>query len=43
MTGALLMFYYVPATDQAYQAMKDMEFVVTAGQVVRNMHRWAAH
>ncbi len=42
-TGTLLMFYYVPATDLAYQSMKDLEFVVTAGQVLRNMHRWAAH
>jgi quinol-cytochrome oxidoreductase complex cytochrome b subunit len=42
-TGVLLMFYYVPATDHAYQNMKDLEFVVTAGQVLRNMHRWAAH
>jgi quinol-cytochrome oxidoreductase complex cytochrome b subunit len=42
-TGALLMFYYVPSTGQAYNDMKDLEFVVTAGQVLRNMHRWAAH
>lgn len=42
-TGILLMFYYVPATEHAYQNMKDLEFVVTAGQVLRNMHRWAAH
>ncbi len=42
-TGVLLMFYYVPSTDTAYQNMKDLEFVVTAGQVLRNMHRWAAH
>jgi quinol-cytochrome oxidoreductase complex cytochrome b subunit len=42
-TGVLLMFYYVPSTDNAYQNMKDLEFVVTAGQVLRNMHRWAAH
>jgi quinol-cytochrome oxidoreductase complex cytochrome b subunit len=42
-TGVLLMFYYVPATDYAYQNMKDLEFVVTAGQVLRNMHRWVAH
>ena len=42
-TGVLLMFYYVPSTDLAYQSMKDLEFVVTAGQVLRNMHRWAAH
>ena len=42
-TGVLLMFYYVPSTDYAYQNMKDLEFVVTAGLVLRNMHRWAAH
>lgn len=42
-TGVLLMFYYTPATEHAYQNMKDLEFVVTAGQVLRNMHRWAAH
>jgi quinol-cytochrome oxidoreductase complex cytochrome b subunit len=42
-TGTLLMFYYVPSTDQAYNNMKDLEFVVTAGLVLRNMHRWAAH
>lgn len=42
-TGVLLMFYYVPAPEHAYQNMKDLEFVVSAGQVLRNMHRWAAH
>ena len=42
-TGTLLMFYYVPSTGEAYSDMKDLEFVVTAGQVLRNMHRWAAH
>jgi quinol-cytochrome oxidoreductase complex cytochrome b subunit len=42
-TGVLLMFYYVPSTARAYQDMKDLEFVVTAGLVLRNMHRWAAH
>ena len=42
-TGILLMFYYVPSTDRAYNAMKDLEFVISAGLLVRNMHRWAAH
>ena len=37
------MFYYVPSTDQAYNIMKDLQFVVSAGLVIRNMHRWAAH
>jgi cytochrome b-561 len=41
-TGVLLMFYYVPSTSQAYDSMKDLQFVVSAGLVVRNMHRWAA-
>ena len=42
-TGTLLMFYYVPSTDRAYNVMKDLQFVVSAGLVLRNMHRWAAH
>jgi quinol-cytochrome oxidoreductase complex cytochrome b subunit len=42
-TGVLLMFYYVPSTEQAYDRMKDLQYVVSAGLVVRNMHRWAAH
>jgi quinol-cytochrome oxidoreductase complex cytochrome b subunit len=42
-TGVLLMFYYVPSTERAYDAMKDLEFVVSAGQLIRNMHRWAGH
>jgi quinol-cytochrome oxidoreductase complex cytochrome b subunit len=42
-TGVLLMFYYVPSTDHAYNDMKDLQFVVSAGLLMRNMHRWAAH
>ena len=42
-TGVLLMFYYVPSTQQAYDSMKDLQFVVSAGLIMRNMHRWAAH
>lgn len=42
-TGVLLMFYYVPSTERAYNEMKDLQFVVSAGLVLRNMHRWAAH
>jgi quinol-cytochrome oxidoreductase complex cytochrome b subunit len=42
-TGVLLMFYYVPSTERAYSAMKDLQFVVSAGLLMRNMHRWAAH
>jgi cytochrome b-561 len=42
-TGVLLMFYYIPHVDRAYQDMKDLEFVVSFGVIIRNMHRWAAH
>ncbi|MBI5463596.1 MAG: cytochrome b N-terminal domain-containing protein [Ignavibacteriales bacterium] len=42
-TGALLMLYYRPSVQQAYWDMKDLQFVVSSGQFLRNMHRWAAH
>lgn len=42
-TGALLMLYYRPSVPQAYWDMKDLQFVVSMGQFLRNMHRWAAH
>lgn len=42
-TGVLLMFYYVPSVERAYQDMKDLETVVIFGMLMRNMHRWAAH
>jgi quinol-cytochrome oxidoreductase complex cytochrome b subunit len=42
-TGILLMFYYRPTVEWAYSDMKDMEFVVSFGILLRNMHRWAAH
>jgi quinol-cytochrome oxidoreductase complex cytochrome b subunit len=42
-TGVALMFFYVPSPEHAYNNMKDMEFVVSAGMIARNMHRWSAH
>ncbi len=42
-TGIALMFYYRPHPPQAYQDMKDLQFVVFLGSFLRNMHRWAAH
>ena len=42
-TGLYLMFYYVPSTGHAFQDMRDLQFVITFGGVVRNMHRWEAH
>jgi quinol-cytochrome oxidoreductase complex cytochrome b subunit len=43
MTGALLMLYYRPSVHEAFRDMKDLQFVVSSGQFLRNMHRWAAH
>ena len=43
LTGTLLMFYYRPTTEWAYSDIKDLETVVVFGQLLRNMHRWAAH
>ncbi len=42
-TGVLLMFYYKPYTDIAYQSIKDIHFVVPTGRLIRNIHRWAAN
>lgn len=42
-TGVLLMFYYHPSVPRAYDDMKDLEFVVSAGVFLRNLHRWSAH
>ncbi|MGD8375054.1 MAG: cytochrome b N-terminal domain-containing protein [Acidobacteriota bacterium] len=42
-TGMLLMFYYHPSVPRAYEDMKDLEFVVSAGVFLRNLHRWSAH
>jgi quinol-cytochrome oxidoreductase complex cytochrome b subunit len=42
-TGVALMFYYRPYPPQAYQDMKDLQFVVFLGSFLRNVHRWSAH
>jgi quinol-cytochrome oxidoreductase complex cytochrome b subunit len=42
-TGVLLMFYYRPSAPAAYHDMKDLQFVVSAGVFLRNLHRWSAH
>ena len=42
-TGVLLMFYYRPTGEYAYQDMKYLQFDVPFGMIMRNMHRWGAH
>src|ERR1035438_6509775 len=42
-TGLLLMLYYHPSIPQGYADMKDLQFVVSSGEFLRNLHRWSAH
>jgi cytochrome b-561 len=42
-TGVLLMLYYHPSIPQGYADMKDMQFVVPSGMLLRSLHRWSAH
>lgn len=42
-TGVLLMFYYIPAEDRAYDIMKDWQDTTPFAMLYRNMHRWGAH
>lgn len=42
-TGAMLMFVYTPAPDQAYQSILALETQVAFGQLVRNLHHWAGN
>jgi quinol-cytochrome oxidoreductase complex cytochrome b subunit len=47
-TGIFLMFFYTPAAgaggrELAYLDMQNLRDTVTFGDLVRNMHRWAAH
>src|SRR2546427_13116610 len=42
-TRLYLMFYYVPSINHAHHDMCDLQFVVTFGRPIRNIHRWAGH
>jgi cytochrome b6 len=42
-TGILLMLYYHPSVPRAYSDVKDLQFVVSSGLFLRNLHRWSAH
>lgn len=41
-TGVMLMFFYVPSTERAYGSIKDLQYAVSFGRLLRNQHRWAA-
>lgn len=42
-TGILLMVYYKPSVELAYDSIKDLHYVVPTGRFMRNIHRWASH
>ncbi len=42
-TGLILMFLYVPSVERAYWSIKDLNFVVSYGWFIRDLHRVAAH
>src|SRR5919197_4736372 len=41
-SGVLLMFYYRPVIEYAYQDIQDLRAHITLG-VLRELHRWGAH
>lgn len=41
-TGVYLMFYYEPSTGAAYGRILDLNYTITFGRAMRNLHRWAA-
>jgi cytochrome b-561 len=41
-TGVMLMFFYVPSVERAYGSVKDLQYAVSFGRILRNQHRWAA-
>jgi cytochrome b-561 len=42
-TGIILMFFYVPSVERAYWSIKDIEFVISFGTLLRSLHRITAH
>ena len=40
-SGVLLMIYYSPSIASAYDSVKDINYVVFSGRLLRNIHKWA--
>jgi quinol-cytochrome oxidoreductase complex cytochrome b subunit len=41
-TGILLMLYYVPSPDQAYNSVQFITYQLPAGWFIRGLHHWGA-
>jgi len=42
-TGIMLIFYYVPESDMAYESISNITFTVKYGWLIRSMHRWSSN
>ena len=42
-TGILLMFYYVPSTEMAYESVRYISEEVRFGFLIRGIHRWGSN
>ena len=42
-TGVMLLFYYVPETDKAYQSISYITHVADYGWLIRSIHRWSSN
>jgi quinol-cytochrome oxidoreductase complex cytochrome b subunit len=42
-TGVILMFLYVPSVERAYWSVKDLEYAISFGWLLRRLHRICAH
>lgn len=40
-SGVVLMIYYNPSIENAYNTVKDITYVIFAGKLMRNVHKWA--
>ncbi len=40
-SGIFLMVYYNPSIENAYSTVKDINYVVTGGKLMRNIHKWS--
>ncbi len=40
-SGIFLMVYYNPSIENAFNTVKDINFVVTGGRFMRNIHKWS--
>ncbi len=40
-SGVFLMVYYSPSIEHAYNTIKDINYVVSGGLLMRNIHKWS--